>query len=254
MQVRLLPRLPHYHAPDRTASVAASKTAIRGSIPRGCAMWEMPKGSRRRSAKPLLSGSSPGSHSIGGREATATLSGSENQLSEKDPDGGSTPPLSATTLKFLLILFRELHAKTRQDFSVQSGWPGCRICPLIPGFGGRFQISGLPWDSARLSARTPKLAPLPTGSSAVLSAKTPSGTAMGMRVVRTPVRAPQANSICDRFGGTLRRECLDFLIPLNERHMKLTLEIMGHAFQPRQTAHEFGPGDTGAIPASPAGK
>jgi hypothetical protein len=26
-------------------------------------------------------------------------------------------------------------------------------------------------------------------------------TAMGMRVVRTPVRAPQANSICERFGG-----------------------------------------------------
>jgi hypothetical protein len=58
-----------YHAPDRTVTVAASKTAIRGSIPRGCAMWEMPKWSRRRSAKPLLPGSSPGSHSIGGREA-----------------------------------------------------------------------------------------------------------------------------------------------------------------------------------------
>jgi putative transposase len=42
-------------------------------------------------------------------------------------------------------------------------------------------------------------------------------SAMGVRVVRTPVRAPQANSICERFGGTLRRECLDFLIPLNER-------------------------------------
>jgi hypothetical protein len=52
-----------YHAPDRTVTVAASKTAIRGSIPRGCAMWEMPKWSRRRSAKPLLPGSSPGSHS-----------------------------------------------------------------------------------------------------------------------------------------------------------------------------------------------
>ena len=76
-----------YHAPDRTVTVAASKTAIRGSIPRGCAMWEMPKWSRRRSAKPFLPGSSPGSHSIGGREATATLSGPENQRSGKGPDG-----------------------------------------------------------------------------------------------------------------------------------------------------------------------
>jgi putative transposase len=33
-------------------------------------------------------------------------------------------------------------------------------------------------------------------------------TAMGVRVVRTPVRAPKANSVCERFGGTLRRECL----------------------------------------------
>ena len=31
-------------------------------------------------------------------------------------------------------------------------------------------------------------------------------TAMGVRVLRTPVRAPTANSYCERFGGTLRRE------------------------------------------------
>ena len=92
-----------YHAPERTVTVAASKTAIRGSIPRGCAMWEMPKWSRRLSAEQFLPGSSPGSHSIGGREATATLSGPENQRSGKCPDGGSTPPPSATTLKFLIF-------------------------------------------------------------------------------------------------------------------------------------------------------
>ena len=108
-----------YHAPDRTATVAASKTAIRGSIPRGCAMWEMPKWSRRRSAKPLLPGSSPGSHSIGGREATATLTGPENQRSGKDPDGGSTPPPSATTLKFLLFVLGSLTLELRDDTSYQ---------------------------------------------------------------------------------------------------------------------------------------
>src|SRR5262245_61256784 len=30
-------------------------------------------------------------------------------------------------------------------------------------------------------------------------------TALGVRVLRTPVRAPKANSLCERFGGTLRR-------------------------------------------------
>jgi transposase InsO family protein len=42
-------------------------------------------------------------------------------------------------------------------------------------------------------------------------------TDLGVRVFRTPVPAPMANSICERFGGTLRRECLDSMIPLNER-------------------------------------
>ena len=32
-------------------------------------------------------------------------------------------------------------------------------------------------------------------------------TDLGVRVLRTPVRAPMANSVCERFGGTLRREC-----------------------------------------------
>ena len=44
---------------------------------------------------------------IGGREATATLSGPENQRSGKDPDGGSTPPPSAI-IKFLLFVLGSL--------------------------------------------------------------------------------------------------------------------------------------------------
>ena len=37
---------------------------------------------------------------------------------------------------------------------------------------------------------------------------------LGVKVLRTPVRAPTANAFCERLGGSLRRECLDFLIPL----------------------------------------
>lgn len=40
--------------------------------------------------------------------------------------------------------------------------------------------------------------------------------AMGLTVLKTPVRAPQANAFCERLIGTIRRECLDFVIPLNE--------------------------------------
>jgi transposase InsO family protein len=45
----------------------------------------------------------------------------------------------------------------------------------------------------------------------------------GLKVMRTPVRAPTANAYCERLVGTVRRECLDFVIPLNERHLQMTL-------------------------------
>jgi transposase InsO family protein len=41
--------------------------------------------------------------------------------------------------------------------------------------------------------------------------------AMGLRVLKTPVAVPQANAYCERVIGKARRECLDWMIPLNER-------------------------------------
>jgi len=48
--------------------------------------------------------------------------------------------------------------------------------------------------------------------------------ASGVKSVKLPPRPPNLNAVCERFGGTLRRECLDLLIPLNERRLKLTLK------------------------------
>jgi transposase InsO family protein len=47
--------------------------------------------------------------------------------------------------------------------------------------------------------------------------------AMGLTVLKTPVRAPQANAFCERLIGTIRRECLDFVILFNERHLRTVL-------------------------------
>ena len=44
--------------------------------------------------------------------------------------------------------------------------------------------------------------------------------AMGLTVLKTPVRSPQANAFCERAIGTIRRECLDWMIPLNEGHLR----------------------------------
>jgi hypothetical protein len=55
----------------------------------------------------------------------------------------------------------------------------------------------------------------------------------GLRVVKTPVRAPKANAFAERFVGTLRRECLDWLLILNRRHLEHVL----HDFVEHYNAH-----------------
>jgi putative transposase len=79
-------------------------------------------------------------------------------------------------------------------------------------------------------------------------------TDLGVRVLRTPVRAPMANSVCERFGGTLRRECLDFLIPLNERHLKMTIKEWGLHYNRGRPHSSLGPGipepNQDSVPAS----
>ena len=40
--------------------------------------------------------------------------------------------------------------------------------------------------------------------------------ALGIRVLKSAPHSPKMNAICERVIGTLRRECLDWLIPLSE--------------------------------------
>ena len=44
-------------------------------------------------------------------------------------------------------------------------------------------------------------------------------TTMGIRGIPIPFFAPNANAYCERLVGTLRRECLDHMLFLNERHL-----------------------------------
>jgi transposase InsO family protein len=46
---------------------------------------------------------------------------------------------------------------------------------------------------------------------------------IGIQTVLIPVHAPQANALAERVIGTIRRECLDHLIVLNEAHLRRVL-------------------------------
>ena len=64
----------------------------------------------------------------------------------------------------------------------------------------------------------------------------------GLRVWRTPVRAPHANAYCERLMGTVRRACLDFMIPLHERQLRGTLRSWVTHYNKGRPHSSLGPG------------
>lgn len=64
----------------------------------------------------------------------------------------------------------------------------------------------------------------------------------GMRVLKTPVRAPKAIAFCERLIGTVRRECVDYFIPLNERHLKVLVDEFAVHYNRGRPHSSLGPG------------
>ena len=63
-------------------------------------------------------------------------------------------------------------------------------------------------------------------------------------IIRTPIRAPRANAIAERFMGTLRRECLDHLLITGPRHLDVVLrEYVQHynGHRPHRALHQQPP-------------
>lgn len=78
-----------------------------------------------------------------------------------------------------------------------------------------------------------------------------------MKVLRTPVRTPVANSIAERWIGTLRRELLDRTIVWNPRQLhRLVTDYVEHynRHRPHRSLQQHAPSsrpDETAVPASP---
>ncbi len=76
----------------------------------------------------------------------------------------------------------------------------------------------------------------------------------GVRTLKTPVRAPTANAFCEHLVGTIRRECLDFLIPINERHLRRILAEFTVHYNRGRPHSSLGPGipepNQDSVPAS----
>jgi putative transposase len=78
-----------------------------------------------------------------------------------------------------------------------------------------------------------------------------------IEILTTPYHAPRANAICERFLGSVRRECLDHLLILHEKQHEPRAGRVCALLQPSQAASRHQAADSGTeswIRASPSRK
>jgi putative transposase len=76
----------------------------------------------------------------------------------------------------------------------------------------------------------------------------------GIRILASPPRAPRANAICERMIGTLRRELLDRILIVNERHLRRVITVyMSHfnAARPHRSLAQLAPAQAETRPPEP---
>ena len=69
-------------------------------------------------------------------------------------------------------------------------------------------------------------------------------TAIDVRIIKSPVRAPRANAIAERFVGSIRRELLDRILIINQRHAATVLGEYQHHYnshRPHRTLGQAAP-------------
>lgn len=76
----------------------------------------------------------------------------------------------------------------------------------------------------------------------------------GIRVIKSPAHAPNANAICERMIGTLRRELFDRTLILGERHLcRVLQEFLAHYnnVRPHRSLGQLSPHQAETVPPPP---
>ena len=66
--------------------------------------------------------------------------------------------------------------------------------------------------------------------------------ALGVEILRSPISSPKANAICERVIGTIRRECLDWMILMSEAHLRSILRLWRTHYNGGRPHSALGPG------------
>ena len=73
----------------------------------------------------------------------------------------------------------------------------------------------------------------------------------GVRVINTPIRAPNANAFTERWVATVRAECLDWVLVLGPRHLKCVLDTYVRHYNERRPHRGLGRRPPAAPPTWP---
>jgi transposase InsO family protein len=73
---------------------------------------------------------------------------------------------------------------------------------------------------------------------------------LGLTVLKSPPHSPKSNAICERVIGTIRRECLDWLVPMSELHLRSVLKIWVTHYNGARPHMELGPGVPDPLPGT----